>query len=104
MVFFRKTKGSVLKRRTVGNAYDYSPAELTGRWFGANTSRLISAVFVAVVYCLIISWIVKFVNFLATDGKDVEPLYTANTPLVDWIKIIGSIIAIYLICRDRLRK
>ena len=53
-------------RRVIGPAYERTPAEDVGRWLCENFLLLLSAVIVAVLFCLLVNWIVDgLFNFLA---------------------------------------
>ncbi len=90
-------------RRTIGPAYEVSPAEKTGRWLCDNSMRLLSAAVVTILYCLLVNWIVDgFMNFLASGGTDDAPArFSSNTPTVDLVKLVGSIMLVWFICSSR---
>ncbi len=90
-------------RRTIGPAYERAPAELVGRWLYENFLILASAVLVAILFCLLVNWIVDgLFNFLASRGIDDAPKqYSSNTQTVDMVKLFGSIVLIWLFCRNR---
>ena len=90
-------------RKAIGPAYEKCPAELATRWMSENILKLISAIIVVVVFCFVVNWLVDgLFNFLATDGKDnVRGEFTSSSPIVDGVKVLGSIVLIFFICRNR---
>ncbi len=89
-------------RRAIGPPYERSPAERLGRWTMDNLMILIAAVIVAVVFCYIVDLTVdKLFNFLETNGHDVKGSFSSSDPVVDAVKLIGSLTLIYFICRRK---
>lgn len=89
-------------RRRIGPAYELCPAEKLSRWVGENLLRLLSAVVVAVAFCLLTNWVVvKLMNFLAAEdyANDIQQKFSADTPVVSLVKVVGSVVLIWLICR-----
>jgi hypothetical protein len=92
-------------RRSIGPAYEKSPAELVGRWLTTNILRVFSAVAAVAVFCLIVNWLVNgLFNFLAADGKDdVVKTFSSDAPAVSLVKIFGSLIIVFFICRSSVK-
>lgn len=90
-------------RKTIGPAYEQCPADRLTRWVSENILKLISAIIVAIIFCFVVDWLVDgLFNFLATDGKDdVQSGFTSSSPVVDAVKVFGSIVLIFLICKNR---
>ena len=90
-------------RRSIGPPYERSPAERLGRWIMDNLMVVISAIIVAVVFCFIVDMTVnKLFNFLQTNGHDeLQGTFSSSDPIVDAVKVIGSITLIYVICRRK---
>ena len=89
-------------RKAIGPAYEKAPAELATRWVSENILKLIAGIVVAIVFCFVVNWLVGFFNFLEADGKDtIQDAYSTSSAAVDGIKVVGSIVLILLICRNR---
>ncbi|NOY79758.1 MAG: hypothetical protein GXP31_02005 [Kiritimatiellaeota bacterium] len=90
-------------RRTIGSAYERSPAERISRWVTDNLMRVISAIVVAVVFCFLVDATVnRFFNFLDTNGQDdVQGRFTSEDPRVDAVKTVGSLLLIFFVCRRK---
>ena len=90
-------------RRRPGAAFEQCPSEKVGYWFSENLFRVISSLISVGFFCLAVNITVdKFFNFLATDGKDViDKPYTSHSPTVDAVKLVGSLIIVYLICKKK---
>lgn len=92
-----------MKRRSIGPAYERSPAEQVGEWSSRNILVLLSAVGVAIAFWFIVNAVVDgLFNFLATNGHDdqIQP-FRSDDPGWMWVKVIGSIICIFFICKRR---
>ena len=90
-------------RRSIGSAYERSPAEHISRWVTDNLMRVVSAIIVAVVFCFLVDATVdRFFNFLDANGQDdVEARFSSDDPVVDAVKTVGSVLLILFICRKR---
>ena len=89
-----------MKRRTVGPAYERSPAERFSEWASRNFLTLLSSLIAAVVWWFIIEWLSdSFLNFLA--GKEDDPQFSSQDPVWIAVKVIGSLIIAVVICKTR---
>lgn len=79
------------KRRSIGTAFEQSPAEKVGRWAADNFLRLLSAIAVAVAFWIAVNLVVDLLNFVDKGGmEDVPNRFSYNDPFVQWVKVIGS--------------
>jgi heme/copper-type cytochrome/quinol oxidase subunit 2 len=92
-----------MKRRRVGAAYERSPADKVGEWGNRNTMILISAVITGIIFWFVVNWTVDgLFNFLATGGDDTkEKVFSSNHPMVILVKVFGSLLCIWGICKGR---
>jgi hypothetical protein len=89
-----------MKRRTIGPAFERSPAERFSEWARRNFLTLLSALAATAVWWFIINWLSdRFLNFLA--GKEDDPAFSSQDPLWIAVKIIGSFILAIVICKTR---
>jgi|AP95_1055475.scaffolds.fasta_scaffold398006_1 hypothetical protein len=92
-----------IMRRRLGTAYDRSPYERFSEWGTRNLLVLFSALFVGLAWWLFIDWLVGTMLNSLVRGTDETALDRFDIDDPAWIatKIIGGIIAMYLVCRNR---
>ena len=78
-----------VNRRTVGKAYDFSPAEKTASWLQDNVLRVFSALIAAVIANYAIDFMVDgIMNVAFSDGSEgMSNRFSSNDPVVDLIKL-----------------
>ena len=92
------------KRRTIGSAFELSPAEKLGRWAGDNVLRLLSAIAVAIAFWIVVDLAVDLLNFVDKGGMEGVPnTFSHNDPLVQGIKLVGSPLLAILVATTRLK-
>jgi hypothetical protein len=92
-----------MKRRSIGPAYERSPADKMSEWTNRNTLVLIASLIAGILIWFAINWVVDdFINFLATDGDEtVDKPYNSNHPACIAFKLIASLGSIFLILKSR---
>lgn len=92
-----------MKRRKIGAAYERSPADKVGEWGNRNTMVLVSAVITGIIFWFVTNWVVDdLLNFLVTGGDETqERPFSSNHPVALFVKVIGSILCIFFICKGR---
>lgn len=89
----------LLSRRTIGPAYEMSPAEKGGRWLRDHLLRLVGAIAAAALFCWTTGWIVAdLMNFLAAEKaySDEGPArFSGSDPIVIGIQLLGSLLLGY---------
>ncbi len=79
------------KRRTIGSAFEQSPAERLGRWIGNNSLPLLVAVAVALAFWILVNLGVDLLNFIEQGGLGHgTKKFSHDDPVPTWIKIVGS--------------
>ena len=88
-----------MKRRTIGPAYERSPATVCSEWASRNFLALLSALIAAVIWWFVVDWVVdKLIPFLADDEA---AQYSSQDTVWIAVKVIGSVILAVLICKSR---
>ena len=88
-----------MKRRTIGPAYERSPATECSEWASRNFLALLSAVICAVLWWFAVEWVVdKLIPFLA---EDEATQYSSQDSVWIAVKVIGSVILAVLVCKTR---
>ncbi len=79
------------KRRSIGSAFEQSPAERLGRWVGDNSLRLLTAVAVALAFWILVNLTVDLLNFIERGGmEDAANRFSHDDPFALWSKLIGA--------------
>ena len=79
------------KRRTIGTAFEQSPAERLASWVGDNSMRLMVAVAAALAFWILVNLVVDLLNFIEAGGmEDVKNRFSHDDPFALWTKVIGS--------------
>ena len=88
-----------MKRRTIGPAYERSPATECSEWASRNFLVLLSAVIAAAIWWFVVDWVVdKLINFLADNETN---QYSSQDSVWIAVKVIGALILAVLICKSR---
>lgn len=88
-----------MKRRTIGPAYERSPATECSEWASRNFLALLSAVICAVLWWFVVDWVVdKLIPFLA---EDEATQYSSQDSVWIAVKVIGAVILAVLVCKTR---
>lgn len=88
-----------MKRRTIGPAYERSPATEYSEWATRNFLALLSAVIFAVLWWFAVEWVVdKLIPFMA---KDQPTQYSSQDTVWIAVKVIGAVILAVLVCKTR---
>ena len=88
-----------MKRRTIGPAYERSPATECSEWASRNFLVLLSAVIAAAIWWFVVDWVVdKLINFLAENATN---QYSSQDSVWIAVKVIGALILAVLICKSR---
>ncbi|MCH2175955.1 MAG: hypothetical protein MK193_09530 [Lentisphaeria bacterium] len=88
----------MLRRRTIGPAYERCPSERVGDWSRRNLVALITATVVMVLWWLAVRMFTVFLNWMhAQDHPDDIPPYYDGLPMFVSIKLIGGIILFILV-------
>lgn len=99
---FNPGKNFVNKRRTIGSAFEQSPAERLGRWVGNNSLPLLVAVAVALAFWILVNLGVDLLNFIESGGMGYgEKQYSHDDPVPMWTKLIGSPLLAILVAASR---
>jgi hypothetical protein len=93
----------MMKRRTIGPAYERAPAEQIGEWTSRNLLVLLSAVVITAIWWWLTNFMVgRLLPFVASDGLD------RTVPLLDpdssgWIafKIISAVLILVILVKTR---
>lgn len=105
-----RTDAMLIKRRKLGTVYATSPAQEVQRWLIDNISKIVFAICAGLIWMLVfyfVTGIIRFLGVKIATWQDWETmtawdLYT--TPKFMWANVIGIIVVMVLVLRDRLSK
>ena len=81
----------MVKRRTIGPAYELSPAEKLSNWSSDHSLRLLAGVAAAVAFWIAADLLVNLINYIDSGGiQESLNRFSRNDPFILWTKIIGS--------------
>ena len=88
-----------VKRRTIGRAYDFSPAERTVTWLQDNLMRVFSALAAAVIANYSINFIVDgIMNVAFSDGSEgISKRFSSDDPTVSLVKLAVILLFSYFL-------
>jgi len=88
-----------MKRRTIGPAYERSPAQEWSEWASRNFLALLSAVICAALWWFVVDWVVDtLIPFLA---EDEATQYSSQDSVWIAVKVIGALILAVIVCKTR---
>lgn len=93
----------MLRRRTLGPAYERCPSETISEWTNRNLLILIAAIVGAILFMVVTNLVVEYLmNFLASGGDEMaERRFDSNHWTAVTVKIVGGIMTAYLVCKGR---
>ena len=95
----------LIKRQRLGNTYTKSPAQKTQAWFAVNLGNIFFTIFIMIAYLIILYVMMGVVIFMAQEvgntWHDVNYNDAYNGPYGILLKVIGMVLAVFYVFKDR---
>jgi hypothetical protein len=88
-----------MKRRTIGPAYERSPATECSEWASRNFLSLLSAVICAGIWWFVVDFVIdKLIPLVA---KEEAVQHSSQDSVWIAVKVIGAVVLAVLLCKSR---